>query len=95
MGHTWGIEEPAVSLQTVKVYPNPATNIINITLDKSIKEKAGISIYNINGTLIKSLPANYPNKNISISTKDFTPGIYFCEVKGKDFISREKFVMVR
>ncbi len=95
LGHTWGIEEPDVSLQTVKVYPNPATDIINISVDKSIKEKVGISIYNINGTLIKSLPANYPNKTISISTKEFTSGIYFCEVIGSDFISREKFVVVR
>ncbi len=79
----------------IKIYPNPASDIINISVDKSIKEKVSISIYNINGTLIKSLPANYPNKTISISTKDFAPGIYFCEVKGNDFISREKFVVVR
>jgi len=77
------------------LYPNPTTDIITISLDKKIKEKVGISIYNINGTLIKSLPTNYPNKNISISTNEFLSGIYFCEVKGNNFISREKFVVVK
>ncbi len=90
------IEEVGYKKQNYfKLYPNPATDIINVSIDKSVKEKVSISVYNINGTLIKSLPTNYPNKTISISTKDFAPGIYFCEVKGNDFISREKFVVVR
>lgn len=71
-----GIEEVAIETSTeVKIYPNPATNELNISSDEEIKS---ITIYNIQGAMIAELNPNSAFSNLNIS--NYQTGLYFVKI---------------
>jgi Secretion system C-terminal sorting domain len=66
-------------LSNFSIYPNPATDIVNITLQENLQLDK-VNIYNQLGQLVKT------EKNTTIATQDLTKGSYYFEVvtdKGK------------
>jgi aryl-phospho-beta-D-glucosidase BglC (GH1 family) len=59
-------------------YPNPTTNQLSIS---GLKEKAIVSIYNVQGILVKSIAVDNANKTLYIN--ELTDGVYFLNVIGK------------
>lgn len=84
-----GVHAIAVRGESVKVFPNPATTVLNIqnmTTD-SIKT---IDIYSVNGTLVKSIK---PAESLtSISVADLQSGVYFVKVNMSQQVENYKFV---
>jgi len=76
-----GINEVLTS--TTTVYPNPASNVLNITTAEQVKL---VSIYAINGELVKT----YTQKNIDIS--DLPKGMYIVAVQTNIGISQTKII---
>lgn len=70
-----GIENNTTN-STLECYPNPANETVTIKLPENsvITENLNISIFNIQGALIKEVKLN-SNKQ-SINTKDFSEGVY-------------------
>jgi len=66
------------------VFPNPATNILEIESDESCKE---ILIYGSTGNLIISA-----NKKNHIDISFLEPGLYFLLLKSKSGIQSQKFI---
>ena len=61
----------------VQVFPNPATDKINVLL--SHQQKASITLRNLNGQIVKSQQAEFNSNIIDIS--DLEAGVYVVEVK--------------
>jgi hypothetical protein len=61
----------------IKVYPNPAVNILNVTLPGA---KAEVSIFNSLGLLVET--AVYTGEEARINVRKYTPGLYFVKVNG-------------
>jgi hypothetical protein len=59
----------------IKLYPNPASDIIYFEISNANIQS--ISIYDINGRLIKT------SDNISINVSELSSGIYFAKVEGE------------
>ena len=57
------------------IYPNPATNFINVSADETIEK---IAIFDIKGSLIFS--KSYQQKRTSINISDFAKGMYTVKV---------------
>ena len=72
----------------INVYPNPATNELNVESLKANVES--IAIYNVLGCEILKQVQNGKNTTLDISF--FAKGIYFVEVQTKKGIIRNKFV---
>ena len=66
-----GIKQVLVNNGQVMVYPNPATNTINIS---GIIDKATIKLYDVLGNLVTELSAN--NNQLTIDVSQFTNGVY-------------------
>lgn len=84
-----GVQAVAVKNESVKVFPNPATTILNIdnTTSDSVKS---IEIYSVNGTLVKSIK---PAESLTtISVADLQSGIYFVKVQMNQHVENYKFV---
>ena len=89
-------ERPAVNPVTAtRVYPNPATDMINIEVNASQASEMSISVFNIMGQ-------NVMNQNVSINTgintrpvsiSDLNSGIYFVTVKANGFENTMKFIV--
>jgi hypothetical protein len=92
-----GVEEhEAVNpVTTARVYPNPATDMLNIEVNASQASEMSISVYNIMGQ-------NVMNQNVNITTgmntrpiniSDLNSGIYFVTVKANGFENTMKFIV--
>ena len=93
----WGVEEhEAVNPMTsTRVYPNPATDVLNIEVNASQASEMSISVYNIMGQNVmnKTVNINTGINRPSISTNELNSGIYFVTVKANGFENTMKFIV--
>ena len=82
-------------MTTTRVYPNPATDVLNIEVNASQASEMSISVYNIMGQ-------NVMNQNVNITTgmntkpiniSELNSGIYFVTVKANGFENTMKFIV--
>ncbi len=79
-----GVEEESVA--TISTYPNPATDIINITGDADLKN-AQVSIFDIHG---KRVIQTVLNTNV-INVSELTQGMYIMTIRTADKTLTSKF----
>ncbi len=89
---TADINEAEVLKHELRIYPNPANEVINVSFRFQVSGfRSEISIYDITGKLIKQMSANSELlKTIDIS--GLNKGLYFISVINKDKIINAKFV---
>jgi len=75
---TAGIDGQETTLSNVKIYPNPTSDIINITFDNLKTDKLIVEIFDINGRCIysKVLGKAAGAFNYAINLAEFNPGNY-------------------
>lgn len=64
------------TLELAKLYPNPASNVINIILPEGIVQNATISFYDITGKLMSTVPTTKGATHYAVDTKSMAPGQY-------------------
>ena len=90
-----GIEEAVNPMTSTRIYPNPATDVLNIEVNASQASEMNISVYNIMGQNVMNQNVNI-NTGInrpSISTAELNSGIYFVTVKANGFENTMKFIV--
>ncbi len=70
------------------VYPNPASEIINISLDREIEN---ISIYSIDGKLLNSY--NIKNPQCQIDVSNYEKGMYLLRIVTSDYMISKNVVI--
>jgi hypothetical protein len=87
--------DPILSVNEVEntfglsVYPNPANEVINVSLNKSTN--ATISVVNVAGKVVKTSTIN--GLNTSINASDLTNGVYYVTITDGTSIATEKVVI--
>ena len=76
--------------QTIKLYPNPAKDIINV---EGISPIESISIYTMGYKKIKNLTFEDKMNNRQISIEDLMSGLYIIEFRSKGNISYKKLIV--
>ncbi len=71
----WGQADP------VKVYPNPATDYVNIVIENSERSNASVSIHSIIGNKMNLEIENISSGIYRASIKDLPEGYYLLVVK--------------
>ena len=77
-----GISEKGIE-QNIIVYPNPATDELNIVLNNSENIKT-IDIYDLQGRLVKSEKVIKNESSQKISVSDLVNGLYFIALEKAD-----------
>ena len=94
---TWSVQEQEVvnPMTSTRVYPNPATDVLNIEVSASQSSEMSINVYNLMGQKVmeKNVNINMGINTPSISTADLTSGIYFVTVKANGFENTMKFIV--
>ena len=84
------------NLSSSKIYPNPVIDNANLSFDLNSNELVNISIYNLNGELVKVLYNNVMmtsgNNNVSLNSSELSMGTYLVVVKSGDEKEVVKFV---
>lgn len=78
-----------VSQQDIQILPNPANNVLEITM-LDILPETEMCIFDIAGNLLYHKAFLLPNTVIDIA--DFPKGIYFLSLHNKDFSSTKKWI---
>jgi hypothetical protein len=71
------------------IFPNPASDLLNISSDKPIQK---VNIMNIYGVLLYSSEKHSGNE-IRIALKDFSPGVYFVQIEMENETILKKFLI--
>ena len=90
------IENQAINPMTaVRVYPNPAQDMLSIEVNASQASEMNIAVYSITGQKVMETNTNIAAgiNTPSINVKDLTSGIYFVTVKANGFENTMKFVV--
>ncbi len=73
----------------VTIYPNPTSSVLNID-NKSNESVTAISIYNLNGALVKHLKSSTSLQSISVT--DLEMGVYFVKIQMNSKVLNYKFI---
>ena len=86
--------DPSLEVGTAKLYPNPATDQVNIVLPSAINtQKVTCRIFNLMGKEIKAMEVMVGSQNrLIFSVTDFTKGIYIVQLTGDNYHQTMKFV---
>lgn len=84
------IMEPAVELNNIRIYPNPASTLMNVELPYFESDRHPIAIYNLAGHLVKNTNARDRITEIDIS--DLNPGYYLVKVTLNNDCYSSKFL---
>jgi hypothetical protein len=85
-----GLNE-VITKNNFKLYPNPATEFINLVSNKVSTEESIVELYNSSGLIISTSKLNY---NIRLNIKNLANGVYFIKVKTFDQIEVFRFIKV-
>ncbi|NTW24877.1 MAG: T9SS type A sorting domain-containing protein, partial [Lentimicrobium sp.] len=83
-----GIESSAKENTFISVYPNPATDLLNLKINSAKPDIADITISDVSGKAIYSSGKNPLSKGINILTipvSELTKGLYFLRVNSSTF----------
>lgn len=79
-----------------EIYPNPATNSVNIDYDIPIEVNvASVKIVNLLGAVVKEHKIDVRNNNMKIDISDLNGGIYFYSVFVVGEVYRTKKLIIR
>jgi hypothetical protein len=81
-----GIPEVALN-NNVKLYPNPATTLLSIEMTTPFQK---FEITNLLGQVIYTSAIN--TNVLQVDVSDYTSGVYFVKLQGKDGVVTKKFV---
>lgn len=88
-----GINELKAQGANMSVYPNPATNIVNLNLNNSNNEDLEITFYTIMGEVAKSEILKQNQQQINIG--DLRNGIYMVVLKSKTVTENQRLIIQR
>ena len=82
------------SIYTLKVFPNPAVNKIQIKVEglQMINQGANLSIQTLSGIIIKNIPVILSGKAIEADVTSLKTGMYVVSIATDNFITSSKFI---
>jgi len=90
---TTGLNETDIS-GTLNVYPNPASDLLNIELMNPTGEPAIIELYSLDGRLVKDLGTHFePSAKLNINLDGTQAGIYILKVAAGAWYEHHKLVI--
>ncbi|MCY7409093.1 MAG: T9SS type A sorting domain-containing protein [Chitinophagales bacterium] len=91
IGITTGVNETA-NENTFTIFPNPATDFINLTLVNKFQSALEISLLDVLGKNVREISLGKANSQISIPIADLSDGIYFIRIFDGEHFNTYKFI---
>ena len=89
-----GIEDEVAAEDKFSIFPNPASESINVAISLTKSENTVINVMDISGKVIKTINIGSLNgdKNMNISLEGMSTGVYFIELVNESGKQVKKFV---
>jgi len=86
------VDVPIIDEKAIRLYPNPAADYLNISIEGQFQENLFLEIYGINGAMLYEREINSSNKRVPIDR--FASGLYtYVVYSGKGILKRGKLVV--
>jgi hypothetical protein len=83
-----GIKKPKQPVSSLKIYPNPAKDVITLEFDNSSNLKAAVAvIFTVEGKYVTAKRLNFPGSN-KIYLGNLPTGVYFIRVETTDYLKQ-------
>jgi hypothetical protein len=69
-----------VAKESVRVYPNPAKDVLKIAVDKTNSSPVSVTVYNIVGSKMYASTLKVQNGEATVPVTQLAPGTYIYEV---------------
>lgn len=79
-----GVKGGQIGSEFAAIYPNPATDVLNISYSKKVKD---VEIYDMNGKKVQNKVSD--NK---VDIKNLTPGVYIININTGEEVQSQKFI---
>jgi uncharacterized surface protein with fasciclin (FAS1) repeats len=87
------LDDNSIENAEIAIYPNPASDYLNVGLNGIETEGLKIRIINASGTIFNEFVMNSTNERLDISS--LSPGFYYLLISDNDSVSSLKFIVNR
>ena len=92
------IEKPESLTSSLRAYPNPTSNNINIEYSLGAESDVNLSLYNVKGDLVRHTDIGSKTEGIhtfklDLSNNRLSPGIYVMQLKTNNSIQTNKIII--
>jgi len=88
-GYVVGIEDQ-INNQTVRIYPNPANDVLHITYNGALE--VSLQVFDLQGKLLISKPNNWLDQTMTIPLDQLAAGAYFVRLTSAKGVMTQKFL---
>ena len=79
-------------IDITRVYPNPFSDVINISIDEDLQDLLELKVFDIIGNEVYSNIVDKISNDLTIKTLNLSKGIYILQLKYKNRISKLKLI---
>lgn len=94
-----GIDNPSALISSSNIYPNPATDIVNIEFTLTENQKADVRLFNAIGeqlTINQSTNGFQGENNMQLDVADLSEGVYFAQIMlNGNIAATKRFVITK
>ncbi len=91
-----GIERQENQADALKIYPNPATNRLNVSIGSNIAEPTEFTIYDIGGRKVQNSVFDYDGySTVALDVSAFPNGFYLLSAKNRHCLLTKTFSIAR
>ena len=80
------------TVKSLSLFPNPVSDYMELSFPNNISTE--IKIYNELGIPVFEKKIQDEN-NLKIDTRDYAPGVYFCQIKAGRYVETKKFIVIK
>ncbi len=88
------IEEVTIDKNSIDVYPNPTSGILNINFANAVNEEVSVEIYDVIGKLMSQRSYN-SSSELTMDISNYPEGMYIIKVSTPSFITNKKITLTK
>ncbi|HEX7584304.1 MAG TPA: glycoside hydrolase family 44 protein [Prolixibacteraceae bacterium] len=93
---TTGISEHKNQADEIKIFPNPATDKLNVSISSNVAEPTKVTVFDQSGRKIQTLEINYDGYSpITVNLSTLSEGFYLLSVKNSHCTLTKSFTLIR
>lgn len=88
-------ETPVVLDNQISIYPNPASDVLNISVSSSNNSRVGIQLFDLRGKMVLNTEEELTegDNTLKLNVSYLTDGLYFIRVKNGEFNLTQKVII--
>ena len=80
-------------LNQFKLYPNPSTGRVGVSLDNNVGQDVNVEVFDLNGRILKSFEIKNSSNQFGFDLSDLSSGVYFVKLISRNASGIKKLIL--